>query len=56
MIKPDTDQQVAAHHRRTRNSLMRRNGTDWLIFLVGGGLIVWGVIAGAGAMRYNWQW
>lgn len=29
---------------------------DWVLFLIGGGLIVWGVVAGANSMGYNWQW
>lgn len=29
---------------------------DWGLFLLGAGLIVWGIVAGAGAMGYNWQW
>ncbi|MEM7547644.1 MAG: amino acid ABC transporter permease [Pseudomonadota bacterium] len=33
-----------------------RTGGDWALFVVGFGLLVWGVVAGAGAMGYNWQW
>lgn len=40
---------------RARAALSRKMG-DWLLFLGGGGLIVWGVVAGAGSMGYNWQW
>ncbi len=38
-----------------RRELSRQIG-DWVLFLTGAALLVWGVIAGAGAMGYNWQW
>lgn len=41
---------------RMRSGPQRRDLSDWALFLAGAGLIVWGVVAGAGAMRYNWQW
>lgn len=54
LSNPDTH--LAALQRRARRTQVRRDGTDWAIFLFGVGLILWGVIAGANAMRYNWQW
>ncbi len=38
-----------------RRKFFRQAG-DWALFLAGAALLVWGVIAGAGAMGYNWQW
>ncbi|MCB1491108.1 MAG: amino acid ABC transporter permease [Rhodobiaceae bacterium] len=29
---------------------------DWILFVIGGGLIVWGIVLGASGMGYNWQW
>ncbi|MCR8550545.1 amino acid ABC transporter permease [Salipiger sp. P9] len=54
----DTDHEGAflEHQRRTRLELRKRNLSDWLIFALGSGLILWGVVAGAQSMRYNWQW
>lgn len=34
----------------------RRIVQDWVLSLVGLGLIVWGVVSGAANMGYNWQW
>ncbi|APZ52121.1 amino acid ABC transporter permease [Salipiger abyssi] len=53
---PDLDSLLAQSRRRTRLGLWRRNASDWLLFLAGAGLILWGIVAGAQAMRYNWQW
>ncbi len=44
------------HQSRRRRSDRRRNLADWMLFLAGSGLVLWGVTAGAGAMHYNWQW
>lgn len=58
MTTTDTDSHSALQlfERRVRRDLLRRNATDWILFLLGSGLIVWGVFVGAQAMRYNWQW
>lgn len=40
--------------RLTRPSA--RDGADWVLFLFGVAVIGWGVVQGAEAMRYNWQW
>jgi len=53
---PNTTHLLRMHERKARLGLLRRNTSDWVIFLAGVALIVWGVVAGAGAMRYNWQW
>lgn len=52
-----------SHHSAQRRPLAptdspgrRRDMGDWLLFLVGAGVLIWGVIAGANAMGYNWQW
>lgn len=37
-------------------SRRRSLATDWSIFLIGAAVLVWGVIAGANSMGYNWQW
>ena len=29
---------------------------DWSLFLIGSGLVLWGVYLGATNMSYNWQW
>lgn len=34
----------------------RRTVQDWVLSLIGFGLIVWGVVSGAANMGYNWQW
>ena len=52
----DSSQSLRAYQARARRDLLRRNVSDWVIFLAGAGLILWGLIEGAGAMRYNWQW
>ncbi|TCP26496.1 amino acid ABC transporter permease [Rhodovulum adriaticum] len=44
------------YSRAARRDKRRRDATDWALFLLGGGLILWGVVAGAQAMPYNWQW
>ncbi|MBC57198.1 MAG: polar amino acid ABC transporter permease [Confluentimicrobium sp.] len=49
-------QSYESYERKARLSLRRRNMSDLALFLVGAGVIVWGVLAGADAMRYNWQW
>ena len=54
--EPDLDTLLAQSRRRARLGLWRRNTSDWVLFLVGAGLILWGIFAGAQAMRYNWQW
>jgi len=30
--------------------------TDWVLFLIGAGLLAWGIYLGATSMGYNWQW
>lgn len=39
-----------------RPSRWKGQAFDWALFLVGGGLIGWGIVAGANSMGYNWQW
>lgn len=53
---PDSELLLQAHQRRARQVRLRRNLSDWVIFLLGFAVIVWGIVAGAEAMRYNWQW
>lgn len=34
----------------------QRKLTDWILFLIGLGLVAWGIYLGATSMGYNWQW
>lgn len=40
----------------TFHSFNSARGMDWLLFLIGSGLVLWGVYLGATSMSYNWQW
>ncbi|WP_150281333.1 amino acid ABC transporter permease [Salipiger aestuarii] len=55
-FETDTGTLLAQSQQRARRLRRQQGGTDWTLFLAGAGLILWGVVAGAGAMRYNWQW
>jgi polar amino acid transport system permease protein len=56
MTQPDAAQAFESYSKRFRRRALRRNLSDWLMFLAGAGLILWGILAGAAAMHYNWQW
>jgi polar amino acid transport system permease protein len=56
MPQPDAASAYEAYLGRRRSSDLRRNLADWLLFVAGSALALWGVIVGAGAMHYNWQW
>ena len=43
-------------HIAERNRARKRNVTDWIVFLLGFGLLGWGIYLGAASMSYNWQW
>lgn len=52
---------MPANHERTllrgnKLSAISNQIGDWVLFIAGAALLVWGVIVGAGAMGYNWQW
>ncbi len=56
MTQTDAAQAFESYSKQFRRRTLRRNLSDWLMFLAGAGLILWGVFAGASAMHYNWQW
>lgn len=39
-----------------RRRAQQQKWTDWALFLIGGGLLAWGIYLGATSMGYNWQW
>ncbi len=39
-----------------RRRAQQQKWTDWALFLIGGGLLGWGIYLGATSMGYNWQW
>lgn len=51
-----TDTAIDEILRVKRQTDRRRRLLDWALFVSGSVLIIWGVIAGAAAMGYNWQW
>jgi len=55
-IGTDRDSALARYETKRRLDLRRRNLSDVTIFLFVAALIVWGILRGAGAMHYNWQW
>lgn len=55
-IGTDRDGALARYETKRRLDLRRRNLSDLTIFFFVAALIVWGVLRGAGAMHYNWQW
>lgn len=55
-IGTDRDSALALYETKRRLDLRRRNLSDVTIFLFVAALIVWGILRGAGAMHYNWQW
>jgi len=56
MVELTAQDERDAGARRARSRALRAATFDWTIFVVGFGLIVWGVVAGAQSMHYNWQW
>ncbi|WP_172298499.1 amino acid ABC transporter permease [Pseudoruegeria sp. HB172150] len=55
-IGTDRDSALALYETKARLHLRRRNLSDWAVFLFGAAVILWGVLRGADAMHYNWQW
>lgn len=53
---PEAESAIARHRARSHRDRRRRDLSDLALFLAGAALILWGIVAGAGAMPYNWQW